>query len=83
MRDLLNIDPVAASVVDECLLYNHRIRPAPGVGPEAECFRRAVWVEHTLGARRYGLGWSAVREVFRELPRDNFDAVLFDFASGW
>jgi hypothetical protein len=78
-RDL-GIDPAAASVVDECLLFNHRVRPTPGISPVAGCFRRAIWIEHTRGLRRYRLPQSQVRQVFEELPRDNLDSVLLDFA---
>ncbi len=70
---------VEPRVVDECLLFNHRVFPVPNVTRAAECFRRAVWVEHTRGLRTYGLPREAVRGVFRTYERDNFDAVLWDF----
>jgi hypothetical protein len=75
----LGIDPAAAAVVEECLLFNHRLRRPAGVSPEAECFRRAVWTEHSRGIVRHGLPRAEVRRVFAELPRDNFDVVLLDF----
>lgn len=67
-------------IIDQCLLFNHRFRPVPGLSPEAECFRRAVWVEHFRGTRRYGLDRAAVGQVFRDHPRGNLDRVLVDFA---
>jgi len=72
---------VDEEVLEECLLLNHRVSPVPNASPAAEAFRKAVWVEHTRGLRRYGrLDWNEVREVFRRHPRGNLDYVLFDFA---
>ncbi|RMG95175.1 MAG: hypothetical protein D6705_14120 [Deltaproteobacteria bacterium] len=73
---LPEVDP---RIVDECLLFNHRVFPVPNVTRAAECFRRAVWVEHTRGLRTYGLPREAVRKVFDTYERDDFDAVLWDF----
>ena len=66
-------------IAEQCLLYNHRLLPKRGVCRQAELFRRAVWTEHSLGKKRYGLERAAVQQVFDELPRDNFDMVLRDF----
>lgn len=68
-----------ARVLEECMVYNHRLLPVPGVSPEAECFRRAVIVEHSHGLKSWGLPRDAVREVFADHPRGNFDRVLLDF----
>jgi len=75
----LGLDPGQTAAIDECLLYNHRVRPVPGVCAEAERFRQAVWIEHSRGLLRFGLDRGAVRQVFAELPRDNLDRVLLDF----
>ena len=75
----LGLDPGQSAAIDECLLYNHRVRPVPGTGPEAERFRQAVWIEHSRGLLRFGLDRGAIRQVFAELPRDNLDRVLLDF----
>lgn len=74
--DLGDADP---KVVDECLLFNHRLMPVPGLSEPANCFRQAVIIEHTRGMARFGLERGAVREVFDEHPRGNFDRVLLDF----
>lgn len=66
-------------IIDQCLLFNHRVRPVRGLSLEAECFRRAVWVEHFRGARRYGLDRAAVGQVFKDHPRGDLDRVLMDF----
>ncbi len=66
-------------VIDECLLFNHRVFRVPNTTQAAECFRRAVWIEHTRGLRTYGLPREAVRRVFDSYERDDFDAVLWDF----
>lgn len=72
---------VDETVLEECLLLNHRVSPVPNASAPAEAFRKAVWVEHTRGLRRYGrLDRAEVRAVFRRHPRGNLDAVLFDFA---
>lgn len=69
----------ALDVVRECMLYNHRLMPVPNLGPAAEAFRRAVWIEHSRGHRRYGLERAPVRAIFERYPRGNFDRVLLDF----
>jgi hypothetical protein len=67
------------SLVDQCLLFNHRLLPVPNLSPEAECFRRAVIIEHSRGLKRWGLERGPVKQVFEDLPRGNFDRVLLDF----
>ena len=68
-----------AEVLDECLVYNHRVLSVPNLSPEAECFRNAVMMEHSHGLLRFGLTKDEVRPVFDEHPRGNFDRVLLDF----
>ncbi|MCA9635955.1 MAG: hypothetical protein KC420_08000 [Myxococcales bacterium] len=75
-QDLADTSP---EVLRECLLFNHRLLPVSGLSPQAECFRKAVQIEHTRGLARFGLDRGAVREVFDAYPRDNFDRVLVDF----
>lgn len=74
--DLPEHDP---QLVTECLLYNHRLLPVPNLSPTADCFRRAVIIEHSRGYKRYGLEKAKVKETFVEYPRGNFDRVLLDF----
>jgi hypothetical protein len=74
--DLRGADP---KVIEECMVYNHRLFPVKGVAAQAECFRRAVIVEHSHGLKSWGLPRDAVREVFADHPRGNFDRVLVDF----
>lgn len=66
-------------IAEEALLFNHRFQAVAGLSAEAECFRQAVWIEHSRGWRRYGLSKHQVRRVFAELPRANLDRVLADF----
>ena len=75
-HELAGTDP---AVIEECMLYNHRLMPVPSLGRAAEAFRRAVWIEHSRGHRRYGLPAEPVEAVFRRHPRGNFDRVLLDF----
>lgn len=69
----------SAALLRECLLFNHRLLPVRGLAPQAECFRKAVQIEHTRGFARFGLDKDEVAEVFAAYPRDNFDRVLVDF----
>ena len=76
-RDLeLGVDQ---ELLTECLVYNHRVLKVPNLKPAAECFRKAVWIEHARGFRSYGLDQSKVRSIYQEYPRGNFDRVLLDF----
>jgi hypothetical protein len=70
------VDP---SVLDECMLYNHRVLAVPNLSAEAECFRNAVMIEHSRGLLRFGLDRDDIRTAFDEHPRGNFDRVLLDF----
>lgn len=66
-------------VLDECLIYNHRLLPVPNLSRQADAFRRAVQIEHTRGLLRFGLPREPVAAVFAAYPRGNFDRVLLDF----
>jgi HD domain len=68
-----------AALVRRCLLLNHRVLPVAGAEPAVEAFRRAVWIEHSRGIKRFGLPKADVEEVFELYPRDNLDQVLLDF----
>jgi hypothetical protein len=73
---LPNEDP---EVIKQCLVYNHRLLPVPGLSPVADVFRRAVQIEHAKGVITYGLPRHEVRAVYKQYPRGNFDWVLVDF----
>lgn len=64
----------------QCLLYNHRLKAPAGLGPEAACFRHAVWIEHSRGLLTFGLPRAEVRAIFAQHLRADFDSVLADFA---
>ncbi len=65
----------------QCLLYNHRLRrPAALDHDEAEAFRRAVQVEHSLGLITHGLDRAQVTAIMARHPRADFGRVLVDFA---
>lgn len=66
-------------VIEQCLVYNHRVMSVPGLSDAAECFRNAVMIEHSHGLLRFGLDRDQVKPVFAEYPRANFDRVLLDF----
>lgn len=67
------------TLIDECMLYNHRLMAVPNLSGQADAFRRAVQIEHSHGLLRFGLDRDAVRAVFDLYPRGNFDRVLLDF----
>jgi len=66
-------------LLEQCIVYNHRVLPVPGLSPVAECFRNAVMIEHARGLVRFGLPKEAVKPIFAAYPRGNFDRVLLDF----
>ncbi len=68
-----------SQIVDECMLFNHRLLPVPNLSPQADAFRRAVQIEHGRGLIRFGLERDEVKAVFARYPRGNFDRVLLDF----
>lgn len=70
---------VPQRLLDECLVYNHRLLSVPGLSPQADAFRRAVQIEHSRGLLRFGLDRAPVAAVFAAYPRANFDRVLADF----
>lgn len=66
-------------IVEQCIVYNHRVLPVPGLSGAAECFRNAVMIEHSHGLLRFGLPRERVKPIFARYPRGNFDRVLLDF----
>jgi len=79
VTDGLELGDTPADVLRECLVFNHRLLPVRGLSRQANCFRKAVQIEHTHGLARFGLDKGPVREVFAAYPRGNFDRVLLDF----
>ncbi|MCX4247301.1 hypothetical protein [Paraliomyxa miuraensis] len=75
----LPLPHVAPEVIEQCIVYNHRVLPVPGLCDAAECFRNAVMIEHTRGLSRFGLSRDSVEPIFAAHPRANFDRVLIDF----
>ncbi len=75
----MDLAETSLELIDECFLYNHRLLPVPNLSVQADCFRRAVQIEHSRGLLRFGLDRQPVREIFEQLPRGNFDRVLLDF----
>lgn len=66
--------------LEQCLLYNHRLRRPAALCHEAEAFRRAVQIEHSAGLITYGLDGARVTAVMARHPRADFGRVLVDFA---
>lgn len=66
--------------LEQCLLYNHRLRRPAGLDHEAEAFRRAVQIEHSLGLITHGIDRAQVAAVMARHPRADFGRVLVDFA---
>lgn len=66
--------------LEQCLLYNHRLRRPAALCHEAEAFRRAVQIEHSAGLISYGLDRAQLAAVMARHPRADFGRVLIDFA---
>jgi hypothetical protein len=81
-RDLAARDlDLKPRIVDEIMLLNHRVHPLRGASRITELVRRAVWMEHSRGALRWGgITFAEARAVFDVYPRLDLDRVLFDFA---
>lgn len=63
--------------VEDMILNHHRITPVPGKASRlADPFRRADWVDVTLGLRRSGLSRGFVSRVFRRWPTHGFHLRL-------
>jgi hypothetical protein len=76
----VSLPSVDKEIINQCLLYNHRVLPVPNLSAEADCFRRAVQIEHGRGLITYGLPRDEVQSIYKRYPRGNFDWVLLDFA---
>lgn len=66
-------DPVCAMIRD-----HHRLRAAGGPAEAVELFRRADTVDVTLGARRFGLRYSAYSRLTERWPDAGFHARLVE-----
>ena len=77
--DGTGLDEDSWRILEDCLLYNHSVKSLRSHDPASESFRRAVFTEHTRGVWKFGLRREEVRRVFRQVPYDNFAAVLADF----
>lgn len=62
--------------------WHHRMRSADDVGGRlAEHFRRADWIDVSLGLRRFGLPRSFVRQVRQHFPNAGFHRRLLVLGS--
>lgn len=63
------------------LLEHHKISGYRGdSGPLVESFRRADWMDVTLGLRRFGLPRSVVAPVFSAWPNQGFHRRLLQLS---
>ncbi|KRA48761.1 hypothetical protein [Pseudoxanthomonas sp. Root630] len=63
--------------VDAMIECHHKlVRTAAGTSPAVEAFRRADWIDVSLGVRRFGLSRRAVREVMTAFPDAGFHRRL-------
>lgn len=74
------LDTQQMAWVRDALLFNHSLRPVPGLSDLGEVVRLGVQVEHSLGIWSRGLSWSFCRDTFRKHPRMDLTRVLLDFA---
>jgi hypothetical protein len=73
------LDEEQRQVFSDVMLYNHSIKPVPGISEPAEMVRLGVQVEHSLGRRAHGLDEAFCRGVFDNFPRHDFNRVLLSF----
>ena len=62
--------------VSSMIREHHKVTPAGDEGSLVEIFRRADWIDVTLGLRRFGVPRSFVREVQRAFPDCGFHRRL-------
>jgi len=65
------IDEIAAMI-----RQHHKVTSAGPYGPLVEVFRRADWIDLTLGLRRFGLPIDSLREVRTAFPNCGFHRRL-------
>lgn len=67
--------------VGQMILLHHRIRPVgSGLGPLVEPFRRADWVDVTLGALSFGVPRPVIADSYRQWPDNGFHWRLVELA---
>lgn len=57
------------------IAQHHKVTAFEG-DAAVEAFRRADWIDVTLGLRRFGVPWSELRALQRALPDAGFHARL-------
>ena len=62
------------------LLYNHALRPLPGLEGAGDLMRRAAQVEHSFGRWSHGLDRKTRKRIFDTYPRLDLTRILVDFA---
>jgi len=73
-------DGTSVELIRQMMLFNHSFVPVSELAEPAEIFRKAVHIEHSYGARRFGLKGHVVRAIIRAYPRLRLNSVLLDFA---
>jgi hypothetical protein len=74
------LDEGQLKTFEDGMLYNHSLAEVDGISPTGDLVRRAVQVEHSLGAVAHGLPRGEFRKVLRRHPRRGFERVLLAFA---
>ena len=62
--------------ISALILNHHKITSFKGSLVLVENFRKADWIDVTLGIRRFGLNISTIREVQQRFPNAGFHALL-------
>ncbi|MFO8073032.1 MAG: HD domain-containing protein [Polyangia bacterium] len=74
------LDEGQLQTFEDGMLYNHSLAGVDGISPTGDLIRRAVQVEHSLGAISHGLPRREVEQVLARHPRRGFERVLLAFA---
>jgi hypothetical protein len=65
-----------AAEISSVIREHHKVTSAGEYGPLVEIFRRADWIDVSLGVRRFGVSRAFVREVRRAFPNRGFHRRL-------
>lgn len=67
-----------AVLVEDLIENHHRLRPAASPNEPVEIFRRADWIDVTLGLCRFGLPRQFYRDLLGEFPDAGFHRRLLE-----
>jgi hypothetical protein len=70
-----------AALVEALIEEHHKVRPAGAAGDPVEIFRRADWMDVSLGLLNFGLPRRHYRALLQEFPDEGFHLRLLELGS--